>query len=50
MTLGELRDKLAKISDETDLDSEVWFNINDYDSKLVNDVYVDIENGEVVLE
>lgn len=50
MTLGELRDKLAGVSEETDLESEVWFGIDEYNSKLVKDVFIDFETGEVVLK
>lgn len=50
MTLGELRDKLANISDETELEVEVWIAIDDYNSRKIKDVYTEFDTGEVILK
>lgn len=49
MTLGELRDKLLELSDETELDTEVWIDLDEYFSRKVNYVYIDFETGDLVI-
>lgn len=50
MTLGELRDKLADISDETELDTDVYIQIDGYTCKLVKNVFVDFDEGDIVIQ
>ncbi|WP_460285422.1 hypothetical protein [Clostridium sporogenes] len=49
MRISELRDLLAKLSDEADADCNVFLKVDDYTCKLVNGAYVD-EDNEIILK
>ena len=49
MTLGELRDMLADISDECNLETDVYIFKDDYNSTLIKNIFVD-DDGDIIIE